>query len=228
MSDFPDPVQRVGVTVAAFNDERDGARPRRVVFRFGIFELDVRTGELRKQGRLVHLRHQPVNVLRMLLERPGDLVTRRDITTALWPDDVDIDVEQGLNHCMKEIRAALGDRHDSPRFIETLSRRGYRFLGDVHEERQVDAPLPIVPARTVEIAPARRDEPIVNVRVTLSRPDDSRSLWSGNYARRASEADLLELDVAAGLRSAVRAAAALPAEANDQEDGPARPDRRFE
>jgi len=106
-------------------------RPRPRLLTFGIFELDASTGELRKEGRLVRLRHQPVSVLRLLLERAGELVTRREITEALWPDDVDVDVEQGLNHCMKEIRAALGDRPDSPRFIQTLPRRGYRFLIEV-------------------------------------------------------------------------------------------------
>ncbi|HRB12264.1 MAG TPA: winged helix-turn-helix domain-containing protein [Vicinamibacteria bacterium] len=109
-----------------------GIRPRPRLLSFGVFELDALTGELRKEGRLVRLRHQPVSVLRLLLERAGELVTRREITEELWPDDVDVDVEQGLNHCMKEIRAALGDRPDSPRFIQTLPRRGYRFLVEVH------------------------------------------------------------------------------------------------
>ncbi len=108
-------------------------RPRPRLLSFGVFELDALTGELRKEGRLVRLRHQPVSVLRLLLERAGELVTRREITEELWPDDVDVDVEQGLNHCMKEIRAALGDRPDSPRFIQTLPRRGYRFLLEVHK-----------------------------------------------------------------------------------------------
>ena len=107
-------------------------RPRPRLLTFGIFELDASTGELRKEGRLVRLRHQPVSVLRLLLERAGELVTRREITEALWPDDVDVDVEQGLNHSMKEIRAALGDRPDSPWFVQTLPRRGYRFLVEVH------------------------------------------------------------------------------------------------
>ena len=89
------------------------------------------TCELRKEGRLVRLRPQPAGVLTLLLERAGDLVTRRELTEELWPGDVDVDVEQGLNHCMKEIRAALGDRPDSPRFIQTLPRRGYRFLLEV-------------------------------------------------------------------------------------------------
>ncbi len=120
------------------------SRPR--LFAFGVFELDAITGELRREGRLVRLRHQPVTVLKLLLERAGDLVTRRELTEALWPDDVDVDVEQGLNHCMKEIRAALGDRPESPRFIQTLPRRGYRFLLEVRtdgrEPRVIVEPAP--------------------------------------------------------------------------------------
>ena len=135
-------------------------RPRPRLLTFGIFELDASTGELRKEGRLVRLRHQPVSVLRLLLERAGELVTRREITEALWPDDVDVDVEQGLNHCMKEIRAALGDRPDSPRFIQTLPRRGYRFLLEVHkngwEKRPpgFDAPAAAAAPGPAQCAPA--------------------------------------------------------------------------
>ena len=124
----------------------DPVSPRPRLFTFGVFELDAITGELRREGRLVRLRHQPVTVLRRLLEHAGDLVTRRELTEALWPDDVDVDVEQGLNHCMKEIRAALGDRPDSPRFIQTLPRRGYRFLlevrADSREPRVIIEPAP--------------------------------------------------------------------------------------
>jgi DNA-binding winged helix-turn-helix (wHTH) protein len=117
-------------------------RPKPRLLTFGVFELDAATGELRKEGRLIHLRHQPVLVLRLLLERASDLVTRREITEALWPDDLDVDVEQGLNHCMKEIRTALGDRPDSPRYIQTLPRRGYRFLAEVASSRDTpSAPL---------------------------------------------------------------------------------------
>jgi DNA-binding winged helix-turn-helix (wHTH) protein len=108
--------------------------PRPRLLTFGVFELDALTGELRREGRLVRLRHQPATVLRLLLERAGDLLTRRELTEALWSDDVDVDVEQGLNHCMKEIRSALGDRPDSPRFIQTLPRRGYRFLLEVRTD----------------------------------------------------------------------------------------------
>ena len=122
-------LQRVGVSGDA----------KRRVLAFGVFELDVSTDELRKEGRLIHLRQQPVRVLRLLLERAGELVTRREITNALWPDDIDVDVEQGLNHCMRELRAAIGCRPESPRFIQTLPRRGYRFLGEVFSERSAQA-----------------------------------------------------------------------------------------
>jgi len=147
MSETASPVQRVGVRDQDFETISTVVRPRPRLLTFGVFELDAVTGELRREGRMVRLRHQPVRVLRLLLERAGDLVTRREITEELWPDDVDIDVEQGLNHCMKEIRAALGDRPDSPRFIQTLPRRGYRFLVEVHANGWTKHP-PAVDARS--------------------------------------------------------------------------------
>jgi len=146
MSETASPVQRVGVRERDFEALMAPAPPRPRLLTFGVFELDAVTGELRREGRLVRLRHQPAIVLRLLLERAGDLVTRRELTEALWPDDVDVDVEQGLNHCMKEIRSALGDRPDSPRFIQTLPRRGYRFLLEVRtdgrEARVIIEPAP--------------------------------------------------------------------------------------
>ena len=105
-------------------------------FRFGVFDLDTKTGELRREGRLIHLRNQPFQVLSMLLDRAGGLVTRDEIKAALWSDNVDVDVEQGLNYCVKEIRSTLGDNAEAPRFIQTLPRRGYRCVADV---RRVDA-----------------------------------------------------------------------------------------
>lgn len=119
-------------------------------FRFGAFELDSKTGELRREGRLIHLRNQPFQALCVLLERAGDLVTREEMKTALWADNVDVDVEQGLNYCIKEIRAVLGDSADSPRFIQTLPRRGYRFLADV---RRCGNPPPAPAPVTVETPP---------------------------------------------------------------------------
>jgi TolB-like protein/DNA-binding winged helix-turn-helix (wHTH) protein/Tfp pilus assembly protein PilF len=100
----------------------------RGLLRFGVFELDLRTGELRKAGSRVRLAGQPLRVLERLVERPGDLVTRDELRHELWSDDTFVDFERNLNSAIKRLRGALGDSADSPRFIETLPRRGYRFL----------------------------------------------------------------------------------------------------
>ena len=98
--------------------------------RFGIFELEIHTGELRKSGRLVRLRPQAVKVLAMLASLPGQLVTREQLREQIWGDQF-VDFEHGLNLCIGEIRAALNDAAESPRYIETLPKRGYRFMAPV-------------------------------------------------------------------------------------------------
>jgi len=99
--------------------------------RFGVFELDPRAGELRKKGMKIRLQGQPIDILVMLLERPGETVTREELQDKLWPADTLVDFEQGLNNAMKRLRAALDDDAESPHFIETLPRHGYRFIGSV-------------------------------------------------------------------------------------------------
>jgi TolB-like protein/DNA-binding winged helix-turn-helix (wHTH) protein/cytochrome c-type biogenesis protein CcmH/NrfG len=99
------------------------------VIRFGVFELDLQSEELRKQGMKIRLQGKPVEILVMLLERPGEVVTREDLQKKLWPADTFVDFEQGLNNAVKRLRAALNDNAETPRFIETLPRRGYRFVG---------------------------------------------------------------------------------------------------
>jgi Tol biopolymer transport system component/DNA-binding winged helix-turn-helix (wHTH) protein len=96
--------------------------------RFGVFEVDLRSGELRKQGLKIKLQDQPFEVLAMLLEHPGELVTREELQKRLWPKDTFVDFEHSLNTSVKKLREALGDDADNPRFIETLHRRGYRFI----------------------------------------------------------------------------------------------------
>src|SRR5215469_679932 len=98
--------------------------------RFGIFEVDLQTGELTKQGKRLRLQEQPFQLLAMLLERPGELVTRQELSTRLWPQTI-VDFDHGLNKAVGKIREALGDSPENPRFIETVARRGYRFLADV-------------------------------------------------------------------------------------------------
>jgi TolB-like protein/DNA-binding winged helix-turn-helix (wHTH) protein/Flp pilus assembly protein TadD len=103
----------------------------RVRFRFGAFELDLRTGELRKDGLRIRLQEQPFQVLGMLLEHPGEVVTREELQKKLWPAGTFVDFEHGLNKAINKIRDALGDSAESPRFLETVARHGYRFLGEV-------------------------------------------------------------------------------------------------
>src|SRR3984957_2536478 len=105
--------------------------------RFGVFELDLRSGELRKHGLRVRLQEQPFRLLEMLLERPGEVVTREELQKRLWPADTFVDFDHGLNKAINKIREALGDSAESPRFVETVSRRGYRFLAEV---KDADAP----------------------------------------------------------------------------------------
>jgi TolB-like protein/DNA-binding winged helix-turn-helix (wHTH) protein/Tfp pilus assembly protein PilF len=99
--------------------------------RFGVFELDIRAGELRKHGLRVRLQEQPFQILAMLLEHPGEVVTREELQKKLWPADTFVDFDHGLNKAVSKIREALGDSAESPRFVETVARRGYRFLADV-------------------------------------------------------------------------------------------------
>ena len=100
--------------------------PHRV--RFGAFEVDLRTGELCEGERVMRLQEQPFQILRMLLERDGQLLTREDIQKRLWPNDTVVEFDHSINAAMKRLRQALGDSADNPRYIETLARRGYRLL----------------------------------------------------------------------------------------------------
>jgi Tol biopolymer transport system component/DNA-binding winged helix-turn-helix (wHTH) protein len=100
------------------------------VVRFGVFEVDLRAGELRKNGSKLKLAGQPFQVLAILLERPGELVTREELQKRLWPDTF-VDVDHNLNTAVNKIREALGDSSENPRFVETLPRRGYRFIGPI-------------------------------------------------------------------------------------------------
>src|SRR5579863_409741 len=100
--------------------------------RFDGFELDVRAGELRKHGVRVRLRGQPLQVLEILLEHAGDVVTREELQSRMWPADTFVDFDHSLHNAIARIREALGDSADSPRFIETLPRRGYRFIRRVN------------------------------------------------------------------------------------------------
>ena len=105
-------------------------QPADTLLRFGVFEADVQTGELRKQGKRIRLQDQPFQLLVMLLQAPGQVVTRDELRGKLWPQTT-VDFDHGLNKAISKIREALGDSPEHPRFVETVARRGYRFLADV-------------------------------------------------------------------------------------------------
>ncbi|MEP6716383.1 MAG: winged helix-turn-helix domain-containing protein [Terriglobia bacterium] len=123
------------------------ARPARR-YRFGSFEADSTLGELRRNGLRVKLHSQPFQLLCLLLERPGEILTREEICRELWPDGTFVDYEHGVNSALNRLREALGDKAANPRFIETLARRGYRFVAPVEQI----APSPVVegPAAVAE------------------------------------------------------------------------------
>src|ERR1700735_1636992 len=99
--------------------------------RFGAYHVDLRTGELRKHGHKIRLAGRPFQILAMLLEQPGELLTRKELQSKLWPADTFVDFEHGVNAAMQTLRRALCDSHKKPRYIETLPRRGYRFIAAV-------------------------------------------------------------------------------------------------
>src|ERR1700685_2603249 len=131
--------------------------------RFGVFEVDLRAGELHKHGLRIRLQEQPFQLLALLLERPGQVVTREELQKKLWPADTFIDFDHGLNKAVNKIRDALGDSAESPRYVETVARRGYRFIAEV---KVGDAP----PVRRAEIV-----NQLQTAEETRNRPDLSGS-----------------------------------------------------
>jgi DNA-binding winged helix-turn-helix (wHTH) protein/tetratricopeptide (TPR) repeat protein len=131
----------------------DGPR----LVRFGLFQLDLRAGELSRQGRPVRLQQQPFLVLKTLVDRPGELVTRDELRRCVWPDGITVDFDQSLNKSVTKLRDALGDSVASPRFIETLPKRGYRFIAPVVAAGAVTAETAgaiVIPARPADSVPA--------------------------------------------------------------------------
>ena len=122
-------------------------------YRFGVFEADSATGELRRKGMRVKLHSQPFQVLFLLLERPGEMLTREEICRELWPEGTFVDYEHGVNSAINRLREALGDKASNPKFVETLARRGYRFLAPV-ERISLEPAEQIVPDATAPASPA--------------------------------------------------------------------------
>ena len=119
-------------------------KPRSHPLRFGVFEYDPAVGELRKQGRKIKLQGQPIDILALLLEHPGEVVTREEVQRRLWPADTFVDFEHSLNAAVKRLRDALDDSADTPRYIETMARRGYRFIAPVDGLAPAAARSPVI------------------------------------------------------------------------------------
>ena len=135
-------------------------------FSFGPYEADLASGELRKDGARVKIQDLPLRLMSVLAEKPGQVVTREELQSRLWPEDTFVDFEDGLNTGVKKLREALGDDPEKPRYIETIPRRGYRFIAEV---KQIPAPARVaVSARELPSSHAVH-EPVAAIRVPRSR-----------------------------------------------------------
>jgi len=138
--------------------------PPKAIYRFGAYELDSRTRELRKSGMRIRCQEQPLQVLVALLERPGELLTREELRQRVWPEDTFVDFDHALTTAVKKIRLALNDDADAPRYLETVPRRGYRFIAPVQAEVMDTRNPEKVPEDSGVSAPHR---PLINARVIL-------------------------------------------------------------
>src|SRR5579864_3889099 len=152
------------------------ARAARVM-RFGVFEVDLASGELRKNGTRVRLQEQPFRVLTMLLERPGEMVTREELRSALWPDDTFVDFDHGLNTAVNKVREALSDAAANPRFVQTVARRGYRFIAPVEDQRSAAWGSSVVGSSGAASATAGGEELHPELEVPVPRREITRALF---------------------------------------------------
>src|SRR5216683_370250 len=161
------------------------------VVRFATFQVDLRSGELRKQGVKIKLQEQPYRVLTVLLQRPGEVVTREELRNQNWPPDTFVDFENSLNTAINKLRDALGDSADNPRFIETLPRRGYRFIASV---TGVDGTTRGSGTGVSAAAPPRSRKIVVTVAVVvLAAGIAGGLLWRARQLRRLTERDTIVL-----------------------------------
>lgn len=160
-------------------------RNQKRIATFGVFELDLSAGELRKSGVKLRLQEQPFQVLALLLERAGQVVTREELQQKLWPSDTFVDFDHSLNTAINKVREALGDSASSPRYVETLARRGYRFISPVQAQFQDAVEKEIQPAnRLVVGAEPGAATPTASIALhpELEVPIPRRALTRGLFA----------------------------------------------
>ena len=131
----------------------EGFRSSHAIVRFGGFELNQEAGELRKDGTRIRLQDQPLQILRILLENPDKIITREELQKKIWPSDTFVDFDHGINNAIKRLREALGDTADTPRYVETLPRRGYRFVGRIERETPGFRSLAVLPLENLSHDP---------------------------------------------------------------------------
>ena len=143
-----------------------------MIHRFGVFEFDSDTGELRKNGRVVALEPQPAKALTLLLSKPDEIVTRDELRDAVWGGDTHVDFDRGIAYCLSQIRAALGDSGENPRFVQTVPRKGFRFIAPVAPVAPVSPVAPVAPVAPVSpvspVAPAEKFNRWVTVPLTMA------------------------------------------------------------
>jgi len=155
------------------------------VARFGLFEIDLSAGELRKGGVKLRLQGQPFQVLALLLEHAGDVVTREELQQKLWPSDTFVDFDHSLNTAINKVREALGDSASSPRYVETLARRGYRFIAPVQAPDRAAVPAEVTSGSKAianEDSPAPESERPVAIHPELEVPIPRRATTRGLFA----------------------------------------------
>ena len=164
------------------------------LIRFKAFELDLRSGELRRHGLKLKLQGQPIDLLAMLLERPGELVSREELRKKLWPDDAFVDFEHGLNSAINRLREALGDSAETPRFVETLPRRGYRFIAPIDSSvAPASTPLAEPTAKPIVASPAiPAPAPVGRHRARLAILAVPAALLAGYVAARLTVRDVID------------------------------------
>lgn len=173
------------------------------IFRFGLFEIDATAGELRKESRPVKLQEQPFQLLLLLVQRAGEVVTREELQRSVWPADTFVDFDHGVNTAVKKIRQALGDSAQNPRFVETLPRKGYRFIAPVSRPEAVAVPA-VLPS-----PPVRWQVPAIGVAALVL----AGGLW---YAMRSKPVPVAEI---AGVPAPFSSEPGLETDANFSPDG---------
>jgi cholera toxin transcriptional activator len=168
----PAPVLNYGGVMAFKNDSK--------IARFGVFELDLAAGELRKNGVKLRLQEQPLQVLALLLERAGDVVTREELRNKLWPSDTFVDFDHSLNTAVNKLREVLGDSASNPRFVETLARRGYRFIAPAHRLAINELPSKVVPEESESARTETTGVPVLHPELDIPIPH--RAITRGLFA----------------------------------------------